>query len=67
MELPIIDQKFIETPGARTGEVFHSFSKGICPKCRELVDGVRILRDGKVYLRKACPRDGRSVVLSDPW
>ena len=46
------------TPAAR--EVFHSFSKGMCPTCRELVDGARIIRDGKVYLRKQCPRARRS-------
>ena len=45
------------TPAAR--EVFHSFTKGICPICRELVDGARIIRDGKVYLRKQCPRHGQ--------
>ena len=63
MELPIIDQKFIETPAAKKGEVFHSFSKGICPTCRQLVDGVRMIRNNKVYLRKACPRDGISEAL----
>jgi uncharacterized radical SAM superfamily Fe-S cluster-containing enzyme len=63
VDLPIVSPTFIETPDARRREVFHSFSKGICPKCRELVDGVRILRDGKVYLRKQCPRDGRSEAL----
>jgi uncharacterized radical SAM superfamily Fe-S cluster-containing enzyme len=63
VELPIIDQQFIEMPGARASEVFHSFSKGICPKCRELVDGVRLLRDGKVYLWKSCPRHGSSESL----
>ena len=54
MQLPIIDPMFIETSDAHEHEVFHSYSKGICPRCRELVDGVRILRAGKVYLRKQC-------------
>ena len=63
MQLPLNDSKFIETPDARTREVFHSFSKGICPKCHELVDGVRLIRGGKVYLRKQCPRDGRTEAL----
>jgi len=63
MQLPIIDPMFIETSDAHEHEVFHSYSKGICPRCRELVDGVRILRAGKVYLRKQCPRDGRSEAL----
>ncbi len=67
--LPIVGRQVppavprIETPDARTREVFHSFSKGICPQCRELVDGARILRDGKVYLRKHCPQHGRSEAL----
>lgn len=51
------------TSDAPAREVFHSFSKGICPKCRELVDGARIIRDGKVYLRKQCPRDGQTEAL----
>ena len=53
----VIDPQFIHSTGAAAGEVFHSFSKGICPACRSLVDGVRIIRDGKVFLRKQCPRD----------
>lgn len=63
MQLPLTDPKFVSTADAAGREVFHSFSKGICPKCRELVDGVRLLRDGKVFLRKQCPRDGRSEAL----
>src|SRR5438094_608054 len=63
MQLPIIDPMFIETSDAHEHEVFHSYSKGICPRCRELVDGVRILRAGKVFLRKQCPRDGPSEAL----
>ncbi len=63
MNFPIVDPSFVETSDARTREVVHSYSKGICPKCRGLVDGMRILRDGKVYLRKQCPRDGQSEAL----
>ncbi|MFN7976211.1 MAG: radical SAM protein [Acidobacteriota bacterium] len=63
MKLPLIEPAFVSTPDAASREVFHSYSKGICPACRELVDGVRLLRDGKVYLRKLCPRDGRSEAL----
>src|SRR5882672_9742025 len=44
-------------------EAFHSFSKGLCPQCLRLVDGQRIFRDGKVYLRKQCPEHGRSEAL----
>ena len=63
MKLPLVEPQFISTPDAGAREVLHSFSKGICPTCRSLVDGTRIIRDGKVYLRKQCPRDGRSEAL----
>ena len=63
MKLPVIDPHFTETPDVGSREVFHSFSKGICPICRALVDGVRILRGGKVFLRKQCPTDGQSEAL----
>ncbi len=63
MNLPVIDPPLTLTADAMAREVFHSFSKGICPTCRELVDGARILRDGKVYLRKQCPRHGKSEAL----
>lgn len=61
--LPIIDTHFTFTPDVATSEVFHSFSKGLCPKCNKTVDGVRILRGGKVYLRKQCPTHGQSEGL----
>ena len=32
--------------------------RGCARTCRALVDGARIIRDGKVYLRKQCPRHG---------
>jgi len=63
MRLPVIDPHFTETPDVGSREVFHSFSKGICPTCHALVDGVRILRGGKVFLRKQCPTDGQSEAL----
>src|SRR4029078_5183021 len=63
MKLPVVDPQFTWSPAAARREVFHSFSKGMCPTCRSLVDGARIIRDGKVYLRKQCPRDGRSEAL----
>jgi uncharacterized radical SAM superfamily Fe-S cluster-containing enzyme len=63
MDLPLIDTPLVRAPDADGREVFHSFSKGICPQCRELVDGARVLRGGKVYLRKQCPRHGRSEAL----
>ena len=63
MNLPLVEPTFTCTGDAGRREVFHSFSKGMCPSCRELVDAARILRDGKVYLRKQCPRCGKSEAL----
>ena len=63
IKLPIVDPSFTLTADAGSKEVFHSFSRGMCPTCRRLVDGVRILRDGRVYLRKQCPADGASEAL----
>ena len=63
MKLPVLEPKFTRSSDADAREVFHSFSKGICPTCRGLVDGVRMIRGGKVYLRKQCPRDGQSEAL----
>ena len=63
MKLPIVDPKLtiLESPNA--SEVFHSFSKGLCPTCKRAVDGVRVIREGKVYLRKQCPQHGTSEGL----
>ena len=63
MKLPILEPKFTFTPDAQAREVFHSFTKGMCPECRELVDGVRLLRDGKVFMRKQCRVHGQSEAL----
>src|SRR5260370_40050238 len=71
MKLPLIDPKFtlLEPPPPSPGqskadrEIFHSFSKGLCPTCKRPVDGVRLLRDGKVYLRKQCPTHGPSEAM----
>ena len=49
MKLPVLEPKFVSTTDAATHEVFHSFSRGICPTCRGLVDGVRLIRGGKVF------------------
>lgn len=63
MELSATDQEFIETPDAGEREVFHSFSRCLCPTCRAVIDGARIIRDGKVFLRKQCPEHGMSEAL----
>jgi uncharacterized radical SAM superfamily Fe-S cluster-containing enzyme len=65
--LPILRPEFTSLPSTGEREVFHSFSKGMCPVCRELVDGSRIIRGGKVYLRKQCPTHGahESLISGD--
>ncbi len=63
ISLPVANPDFIETPSAGSRDVFHSFTKGMCPHCRKLVDGTRIIRGGKVYMRKQCPAHGRSEAL----
>lgn len=44
-------------------EAYHSHSRALCPVCRRLVDGARVLRDGKVWLSRHCPTHGRSEAL----
>ncbi len=61
--LPLIDRKITFTPDAASREVFHSFSRGLCPQCKKAVDGVRVIRNGKVYLKKQCPAHGPSEGL----
>src|SRR5262245_5888570 len=63
MKLPLAEPKFVMTPRVLEEEVFHSFTKGLCPQCRRPVDGVRILRGSKVYMRKQCPTHGQSEAL----
>lgn len=63
VQLPIARPSFVVASTVAEGEVFHSFTKGLCPTCRRLVDGQRILRGGKVYMRKHCPEHGRSEAL----
>ena len=62
MKLPLLDE-FTFTSDTKTREVFHSFSRTTCPVCTKLVDGQRIIRDGKVYLRKQCSEHGQSEAL----
>jgi len=61
--LPDLKTGFVRTPDADTREVFHSFSKGMCPQCRKLVDGTRVIRGGRVFLRKQCPEHGQQEAL----
>ena len=34
-KLPLVDRKFTFTPSAKDREVFHSFSRGLCPQCKK--------------------------------
>jgi hypothetical protein len=63
IKLPLVEPRFTKTPEVSTQEVFHSFSRGLCPSCKRPVDGARIIRGGKVYLRKQCPEHGQSEAL----
>jgi uncharacterized radical SAM superfamily Fe-S cluster-containing enzyme len=63
VQLPLLDPRFVRMPDVGEREIFHSFTKGLCPSCRKLIDGQRILRGGKVYMRKQCPEHGTSEAL----
>jgi hypothetical protein len=63
MKLPLVEPTFTKTPDVGAREVFHSYTRGLCPVCKKAVDGVRLLRDGKVYMRKQCPQHGPSEAL----
>jgi 7,8-dihydro-6-hydroxymethylpterin dimethyltransferase len=63
IKLPIAEPKFTVLAAKDGQETYHSFSRGLCPSCKRPVDGVRIIRQGKVYLRKQCPEHGQSEAL----
>jgi hypothetical protein len=63
MKLPLAEPAPIRLPAAAGREIYHSMSRGLCPRCKRLVDGARVLRDGKVFLRKQCPEHGASEAL----
>ncbi len=66
--LPLAKPTFTRTPSATDQETFHSFSRGICPECRHLVDGARIIREGKVLaLVDAAPEGLRDVGNLSPF
>ncbi len=61
--LHLADRPFVRTPDAGAKEVFHSFTRAMCPKCRRLLDAARVIRGGKVYMRKQCPKCGPSEAI----
>lgn len=60
MRHPFIEPQFIRTPHAEARAVFHSFTRGICPYCRELLDAARILRGRDLLGRRSVRYDGGS-------
>src|SRR2546430_165402 len=40
LKLPLVEPKFIKTPSVEGREVFHSYTRGLCPECKKTVDGV---------------------------
>jgi hypothetical protein len=63
MKLPLVEPSFVRMPALESREIFHSYTRGLCPACKKPVDGVRLLRNGKVYMRKQCPTHGQSEAL----
>src|SRR5262245_42488486 len=63
MKLPLLEPKHTFLAPKGDQEVFHSYSRGLCPTCKKAVDGVRMIRGGKVYVRKQCPSHGQSESL----
>lgn len=61
--VPMHREPTILLPKKAGGEIFHSYTKVMCPVCRELCDGTRIIRDGKVFVRKQCPDHGMNEAM----
>src|SRR5215207_1647335 len=69
MKLPILDPKFTHLAPPVSGEVFHSFSKGLCPACKRPGDAdwflksLTYIKEGSIPLKystaveKGCPDD----------
>jgi 7,8-dihydro-6-hydroxymethylpterin dimethyltransferase len=43
--------------------VFFELTRSICPTCRRPIDAQILLRHGKVYMRKRCPKHGQFEAL----
>lgn len=43
--------------------VFYELTRSICPECRRVIDAKILLRDGKVWMQKRCPKCGPFEVL----
>ena len=61
--LPLLGQRFSWSDESREREIFHSHTRALCPACRRTVDGARLIRGGKVYLRRHCPEHGAHEAL----
>ena len=60
--LPLAETRWI-LPGNPSESRIVSSLRGVCPICGELCDGVRILRDARLFARKFCTTHGRSEAL----
>jgi tetraether lipid synthase len=58
-----VHRTFTFTDDAANREVFHSFSRTTCGECAKLIDGMRVIRDGQVFLKKNCPQHGKQEAL----
>ncbi len=62
-ERPAPERPLVFSETTRKREVFHSSTRGRCPECLRGVDAARLIRDGKIWLRKQCPEHGPSEAL----
>ncbi len=69
------DQDKSDSPSSKrimktADSVFHELTRSMCPECKDIINGEIHLTDGKVVLRKRCPRgcnDGKKwEVLISP-
>ncbi|MCP4591956.1 MAG: hypothetical protein GY842_14575, partial [bacterium] len=63
-------RRFVRTPPRgssaarpRAGDIYHSAFRGVCPTCRELCDGTRLIRGERVVGRVVCAEHGASEAL----
>ena len=47
--------------------IFYELTRSICPVCRDTVDAQILIQDGRVVMRKRCPKHGwfNSLISSD--
>ncbi len=45
-------------PDRQRAEAFFSYTRSICPTCRDVIDAHIVFRDGRVLMQKKCPKHG---------